>query len=121
MKLKVFNTFLIGLFPMFLVAQSKLSGTIRSSENNQAVSSCIVYLNDGSKLVEASSKGEFYFENLANGSYTVHFTSEFFEYKKIQVSIANKDQNLEVFLDPKSMNLAEAVVTESASDFGLSG
>ncbi|SIN79961.1 Fe(3+) dicitrate transport protein [Algoriphagus halophilus] len=105
---------------MLLVAQSKLSGTIRSSENNQAVSSCIVYLNDGSKLVEASSKGEFHFEDLANGSYTVHFTSEFFEYKKIQISIANKDQNLEVFLEPKSMNLAEAVVTESASDFGLS-
>ncbi|MBN3518805.1 TonB-dependent receptor [Algoriphagus lutimaris] len=120
MKLKVFNTILVGLFPMLLAAQSKLSGTIKSSENNQTISSCIIYLNDGSRLVEASSKGEFYFGDLANGSYTVHFTSEFFEYKKIQVSISNSDQNLAVFLDPKSMNLEEAVVTESASDFGLS-
>jgi len=120
MKLKVYNTLILSLFPLILMAQHKLSGTVKSAEDQSIIAQCTVYLNDGSKLVEVNKKGEFSFDKLADGAYTVHFTSESFQYKNIQVLISGKDQTLQVLLTPQSQDLDETVVTDSGADFGLS-
>jgi len=120
MKLKVYNTLILCLFPLILMAQYKLSGTVKSAEDKGTIAYCTVYLNDGSKLVEVNKKGEFTFGNLSDGAYTVHFTSESFQYKSVQVIIAGKDQTLQVLLTPQTQELDEALVTDSGSDFGLS-
>lgn len=120
MKLKVFNTLILSLLPILLMAQSILKGTVKSAEDGMAITSCTVYLNDGSKLVQVNNKGEFQFSGLPNGTYTVHFTSESFQYKNLQVTISESEQVIEVLLNPQSQDLEEAVVTDKESDFGLS-
>lgn len=115
MRLKAFSLALLFWAPLSVWAQHQLKGTVKSQEDNSIVSSCIVYLNDGSQLVEVNSKGEFLFSNLANGTYTVHFTSDSFKYKNLLVILDGKDLSLQVLLEPQEQELDEAVVTATTT------
>lgn len=115
MRLKVFSLAALLLTPFSVWAQFQLKGTVKSQEDNSIVSSCTVYLNDGSRLAEVNQKGEFVFNHLPDGTYTVHFASDSFKYKNLQVTLAGKDQSIQVLLEPQARELDEALVTSSTT------
>ncbi|MDI1324402.1 MAG: TonB-dependent receptor [Algoriphagus sp.] len=118
MRLKVFSLVTMLLTPFSVWAQFQLKGTVKSQDDNSIVSSCTVYLNDGSRLVEVNQKGEFVFDHLPDGAYTVHFTSGSFKYKNLQVTLEGKDQSIQIYLEPQAQELDEALVT-STTTLGL--
>lgn len=119
MRLKVFNTLALLFVPMALWAQFKISGKVLSQESQKPVQNCIVYLNEGAQLVDLNSRGEFVFENLKNGTYTLHFTSESYKYKNLEVQLNGKNESVTIYLETQEQELGEAVITESGVDFGL--
>jgi Fe(3+) dicitrate transport protein len=119
MKLKVCSTIIFCFLCVIALAQYNLSGTVSSLEDTSAVKDCVIYLNDGKKLSSADGRGKFQFEDLANGEYTLHFTSAEFKYLKTTISISNSDQHIRIFLEPRNELLEEVVVTDASTNFGF--
>ena len=118
MKLKVFNILFFCLLYSASIAQFRLSGAVRSDEDNMIIKECIVYLNEGNKSVATDSEGKFIFENLSNGKYTLHFTVTGFKYFKNDVNISNGNQYVEIQLKPFTKTLAQVMITESPLNLG---
>jgi Fe(3+) dicitrate transport protein len=119
MILKVFKIFLFCLLSVDAYSQYRLSGIITSREDSTAVRDCTVYLADGKKSAVTDSYGRFVFNDMANGNYVLHFTSMEYEYTQLQVGIANGDEVVRVVLSPRTETLAEIMITDAQSTFGL--
>lgn len=102
-----------------VIAQYRLSGTVSSQEDSSFVRGCIIYLNDGKKTAITDGRGKYVLNDLPNGEYTLHFTSEEFEYLALPVIISDEDRVVRTFLTPRTKTLAEVMITDAQSGFGF--
>lgn len=102
-----------------VIAQYRLSGTVSSQEDSSFVRGCIIYLNDGKKTAITDGRGKYVLNDLPNGEYTLHFTSEKFEYLALPVIISDEDRVVRTFLTPRTKTLAEVMITDAQSGFGF--
>jgi Fe(3+) dicitrate transport protein len=118
MRSKAFN---IGVLLLLLAtsafSQYRLMGTI-SADDSTLVKGVSIFLSDGSESI-SDRQGKFLFEDLSNGDYTLHFTSEDYEYHNQSVRIDGRDQTLRVRLKARNNVLEEVTVSDARSDFGF--
>jgi Fe(3+) dicitrate transport protein len=119
MRLRVYNTVLLLILYVSAQAQYRLSGVVASNSDSSAIRDCVVFLNEGKFTSVTDSRGRFLFSDLPNGKHTLHFTSEDFQYSKVEVTISNRDQYVNVTLAPRLQVLNEVVITDEQSDFGF--
>ena len=100
-------------------AQYRLSGTIISSRDSSTLSDCDIYLDDNKSKATTNQNGEFVFQNLKNGSYTLLAISSNHIQKKQTVTINGRDRTINLVLDYQSKSLAEVVVTDKKTGFGF--
>jgi Fe(3+) dicitrate transport protein len=118
MILKVFKIFFFCLLTANAYSQYRLSGIITSRDDSTAVKDCTVYLTDGKKSAVTDTYGRFVFDDIANGTYVLHFTSMEYEYTQMQVSVANSNEAVRVVLAPRTETLAEIMITDAQSNVG---
>ncbi len=118
MKLKVYSTVIFALIACASFGQYRISGLVTSQANN-AVKECTVYLNDETKAATTDARGRFVFNDIANGSYTLHFTSLEFTYSKVDVIVSGKDEFVSVVLLPRREELKEIEITDSQTSLGF--
>lgn len=116
---RVYNTLILCLLTITVCAQYRLSGTVTSKENNGAVENCFVYLNDGKRSAISDNRGKFVFDDLPNGSYTLHFTSGEFKYYNTSAAISNRNETIRITLEARTETLGEVLITDASSDFGF--
>ncbi|HYC87282.1 MAG TPA: TonB-dependent receptor, partial [Chryseosolibacter sp.] len=119
MRSKVFNTIFFCLLPMAASAQFRVTGTVISAEDSAAVKDCIIYLDDDRKSTTTDARGKFVFEDVPNGTHTLHFTTLEFKYRKEEFVVSNKDRSVRITLDPSEELLAEVFITDVQSSFGF--
>ena len=100
-------------------AQYRLSGTIISSRDSSTLSDCDIYLDDNKSKATTNQNGEFVFQNLKNGSYTLLAISSNHIQKKQTVTINGRDRTINLVMDYQSKSLAEVVVTDKKTGFGF--
>ncbi len=100
-------------------SQHRLTGIISSSEDSTFVKECVVYLNDGAQMAVSDGYGRFEFRDLANGDYILHFTSTAYEYRQLVTTISNENATVRVLLSPRTQVLAEVMITDAQSNFGM--
>src|SRR5687768_11848908 len=107
MRSRVYKTLILCLLTTTVCAQYRLSGTVTSKENNSAVKNCFVYLNDGKLSAISDNRGKFVFDDLPNGSYTLHFTSSEFKYYNTSAVISNRNETIRITLESRTETLGE--------------
>lgn len=101
------------------VAQYRISGTISTTDGARTVADCMVYLDDGKKSTLSDNSGRFLFEDVSNGSHTLHFTSPEFNYHKVDVIVSHNNEFVRIGLEPREEDLEEIVVSDVQSGFGF--
>jgi Fe(3+) dicitrate transport protein len=119
MRLRVYSTAFLLILYVTAQAQYRLSGALASEADSSAIKDCVVYLNEGKFTAVTDSKGRFLFQDLPNGNHTLHFTSEDFQYHKVEVNISNGDRYVNVTLSPRMQILDEVTIRDEQSSFGF--
>src|SRR5690606_12081966 len=119
MKLRVYKILIIVFFPLTVMGQYRLSGTVTSRSDSANVKDCSVYLDNGKMIAITDGRGKFLFEDLQNGKYTLHFMSADFNYHKTEAIINNGDAYVRVSLEPRNQVLEEVTVTDVQTSFGF--
>lgn len=122
MTLKDFSICIILLLLCFTgYSQHSLSGHIISSENGKRINDVEVYNRTLDRLIQADTNGEFGFNGLKNGSYTLDFLSNDFEVTTVTAVISDSDTVIEVTMKPVEIELSAVVIEKRREQvFGLS-
>ena len=102
MRSKVYNTLLLLILYASAQAQYRISGAVASESDSSTIKDCVVYLNEGKVTAMTDGKGRFLFQDVPNGSHTLHFTSVDFQYSKVEVSVTNSDSYVDIVLHPRT-------------------
>lgn len=119
MRSRAFKILICCILSVPAFSQYRLSGTVLSQDDSSAIKECVIYLNEGKATTISDSRGKFQFQDLANGTYTLHFTSTEFEYVQRTVTISDTDLPIRVQLAPRTQTLAEVMITDAQSVFGF--
>jgi len=117
-KLLVFSLALFLTCSVPVLAQYRLSGTVRGTDST-AVAGCTVYLNNGNRQAVTDSAGQFSFQGLTNGRYVLQTTHPDFKAASATTTIADQDRTIVIALNGRTETLNEVTVTDQQSDFGF--
>lgn len=111
MKKLLITIFIATLCPIYLWAQSTLTGKVIDANNQQILAGANLSLeNEGN--TQTNSKGEFIFKNLKNGDYQLKISFVGYQSKTLNIQISG-NQKLNVTL--KKLNLLSDEVVVSAT------
>lgn len=100
----------IFLATPLLMAQYKLSGTIKDSDNKEPLKSASIYFTDLKKNTTTDQNGSYFFENLKEGKYFVEISHS--NYSTFLATIDVKNDTIANFeLQKSTKEIAEVVVT----------
>ncbi len=111
MKLKEYNILILLFFIVTSVtAQYNLSGKV-IDENKNPLPNVEVYLKETEKLVTSNENGNYIFNNLPAGSYTIIVFSFGYQINEQEISI-NDNVTLDIRLEKLGEELSEVVLTQ---------
>ena len=112
--LKFFKTsFLLAmLMPMQLFAQFNLNGNVVDKENQETLVGAHISLKELNLIAVSDENGNFKFENIKKGNYTLEATYVGFKIYETTVNI-NKDSKIRIAMSMDSMMNDEVIVTAS--------
>jgi Fe(3+) dicitrate transport protein len=119
MRSKVFKIAFLLLLSINAFGQFRLTGIVSSAEDSTTVKECIVHLNDGKRAAFVDQNGRFVFNDLAAGSYVLHFTSSDFEYLQATTTLVSGDGHVRIFMKPRRQILSEVMVSDASGNFGF--
>ena len=100
----------IFLATPLLMAQYKLSGTIKDSDNKEPLKNASIYFTDLKKNTTTDQNGSYFFENLKEGKYFVEISHS--NYSTFLATIDVKNNTIANFeLQKSAKEIAEVVVT----------
>ena len=100
----------IFLATPLLMAQYKLSGTIKGSDNKEPLKNASIYFTDLKKNTTTDQNGSYFFENLKEGKYFVEISHS--NYSTFLATIDVKNDTIANFeLQKSAKEIAEVVVT----------
>lgn len=92
---------------------SRLTGKVFNAENSEPVVSALVRVLETEKYTTTSSDGSFKIENISASKIRLKITHLAFQEKLVDVDISNeKDQNLIIYLVPRTVHLSPVIVTD---------
>jgi Fe(3+) dicitrate transport protein len=119
MKLKAFSTILFISMALCSTAQYRLTGIVKIKNGDSPVVSCTVIL-DGHHKVITNENGFFSFLNLPDGKHSLQTAAENFQSVTEIVTIAGKDREIVLVINPLEQDLNEVTVKEKQTEFGFS-
>ncbi len=109
MRSKVFkSTVFLLLFSVLVQAQTSFSGLVMDADN-QPISEAEVYLKELELLTTTSATGNFYFDNLSEGSYSLVVFA--YGFKVYEQTINTSNQDLVISLESIGEKLSEVILT----------
>ena len=113
---KIIYTILIVSFPVILFAQGQLRGTVLDSETNETLAGANIVIKELQRGISTNSKGDFLFENLEKGEYTLQIS--FIGYHNAQVKIAmdNADKDIVIKMIPFSVEMEKVIITATLTE-----
>ncbi len=115
MKLKVFSLFILTLIALSSYGQYTLSGRVQDLETQKVIPQTEVFIVEKNLLVRTDSKGDFRFENLPSGQYSlIVFAGNYNSYQQT----VNLQSNMELDIDliPFSTELSEVVIAQKREE-----
>lgn len=113
--LKVLSTiFLVISFSSAYAHGNLIEGTVRDSLSDERLVGASIFLNNGQSVVYTDARGNFRFDGLEDGTYTIKIS--FVGYKTLQKTISvsgNEITRITFKLVASSLNLNEVVITGS--------
>jgi Fe(3+) dicitrate transport protein len=116
---KVFNIFIFCLSVSGAFAQNQLTGTVRFRKDSTVAKDCRIILNAGSPSTTTDEQGNFRFRNLSSGTYKIQTSLTDYQSYQQEISIANKDVSMTIYIDLLNTTLNEVTVKDKQSDFGF--
>lgn len=115
MKLKVYNILLLICLSTSTLAQHTLTGIVKDASLDKGIANAEVFNKTTNLLVRTNNKGEFKFENIASGTYTLLvFVSEYNPLEQ-QVTV-DGDTEITLALEPFSAELSEVVINQKREE-----
>lgn len=100
-----------------LFGQYQISGSVTTSEG---ISEKVTVILDQGLFVETDREGVFLFENVGKGIHTITAFLSGYETKTIEVTIENKDLEIEIALSELSASLNEVIIRDTKDNsFGI--
>lgn len=96
--------------------QGSLAGTITDSQTGEQLIGATVYIEELEQGVSSDVNGEYTFDSLPSGEYTVRFSYIGYRVQSISVTIDSGENNLNIELRPDLFGLDEVVVTGVVGD-----
>ncbi len=122
MKVKAFLLSIIAIAALSSCAKDivdltgSITGTVKDYDNGQLIPNCQVSMTPGGKSLTTGNDGQFEFEGVEPGSYTLSFKKSGYEDASSNVSVvAGKTQNVQLTLRALSAVIS---VSETKLDFG---
>ena len=119
MRSRAFSILLFLSIAIAAHAQYRIAGVVSSDDSTSVVKECVIYLNDGTKSAVTDNRGRFVFDDLANGTYTLHFTSPKYKYVSATITLSGKDAFVTTYLQSRTEQLGEVTITDSSANFGF--
>ncbi len=115
MQLRYFYLWIVGGMLFALQAKAQVSGIVRDSATNEKLSNATVIIqNQVSRYIkETSTSGEFVFDKIKEGSYTLTVDFEGYRSYSKPINITTSSLRLSVFLSPVSSALGNVNVYSS--------
>lgn len=114
-RFTVFSFFLLVVHG--LMAQSPIRGRIVSVRDSTALPGAEVRLNGRS--VRTGEDGRFHFDRVKPGQYLLDVFRQGHESRQVSVVHGDEETRLSIFLDPRTNDLKEVVVSDKQTDFGF--
>lgn len=94
---------------MYAKAQT-VSGKVIDSSTKKPISFVEVTISPTNKSMHTDGNGDFKFTEVPNGTYTLHFLSSEYTYKKIEIKADKAKTIVDVVLQPSEVSLDEVVI-----------
>jgi outer membrane receptor protein involved in Fe transport len=102
---------LVLLLSCLSLNASSISGIVKNKDNNEMIKSVSVLLKNTNSKTITDKNGQFQFNNLKSGSYTIEVVSSLFQKYSKEVSLnENQDLNVEILVDIASFQFHEVTV-----------
>lgn len=109
MKLKVYNTLVFLLFTLVSLAQHTFTGTV-TDEQGLAIKEVEIYLREANEVATTDVNGDFFFEDIATGTYSIIVFGLDYELIEERITIT-EDLEKEYQLSKLAASLSEVVIT----------
>ena len=110
------SLFLINL----LSAQIELTGTITDFENKETIVGATIQLQPGTKATISDTNGQFHFQDLQSGKYTLIINALGFVEKAVDIEL-NDAQQIDILLDEQIFDLPDIVIESITMTGGSAG
>ncbi|TAH26867.1 MAG: TonB-dependent receptor [Cytophagales bacterium] len=108
----MFNTILLTLH----LFAATLSGTIKDNQNQQAIADAQVHIVELNKTQLTDAKGQFVFEGLEPGEFTLKINSLGYKPYQTKIKVNESSKEIEILLEQDNVQLEEVVVQSITSN-----
>jgi Fe(3+) dicitrate transport protein len=113
------TTLILFLFANPSLAQFKVSGSVKATSEKLAINSFTATLGNFKASNITNQNGEFVFENVPNGEYTLTITALGFTTYTSYIKVNNADVKTSIILNDQSTQLKEVEIKDKKTDFGF--
>ncbi|MCB0731743.1 MAG: TonB-dependent receptor [Ignavibacteriae bacterium] len=116
--MKLNKTFLLLILISTIISAQNYSifGIVKS---DSIISGVQVYIEENNEIASTNTQGKFNFQKLSKGKYNLLFNHIGFKSKNIIVEINESDVQIEVTLEPNTIELSEAIVISSRKETAI--
>lgn len=119
MKYAVFSILFSWLLALSAQAQYTLTGRVGTRPDTLGVGGCVVYVNNGNRQTLTDSLGQFRFDNLPGGSFTIQTSHPDYKAARLTGRLDETTGPLLLLLTSRTETLTEVTVTDKQADFGF--
>jgi len=114
---KVIYTIIFVWFSSFgLFAQTVITGIVVDSENNQALAGANIILKELNRGISANFNGEFRFENIEYGEYTLNVSFLGYHNKHVKLKVDKEEVFIEISLTPSTVEMEKVIITATLTE-----
>ncbi|HAF31083.1 MAG TPA: hypothetical protein DCG75_18760 [Bacteroidales bacterium] len=112
----LYTILFLSVTSLSIIAQTYIKGIIIDSETNEPLAGANIIIKELARGISSNAKGEFLFENINNGDYTLHITYMGYYDKKINLKIEREDNYLEIKLTPSLVEMEKIIITATLTE-----
>lgn len=113
---KIIYTILFISFSIAAVAQGQLQGKVYDAETNEKLDGANMVIMELQRGISTNNQGEFLFENIKSGEYTLHASFIGYHDKKIKVTVREGLNTIEIPMVPSSVEMEKVIITATLTE-----
>lgn len=112
----IYTFFALSLCSVSLFAQTNLKGIIIDSKTNKPLSGTNIVISELQRGLSTNVKGEFEFENINKGDYTLFISFVGYYDKKVKFTLENNNNYIEIKMTPSIVEMEKVIVTATRTE-----